>query len=198
VKAGSTHTVRITLLRAPAGADTSVSVFSTNAAVATATTSNVAAGQQTTDVEITALIDGIATIILRVGNDVRGLTVFVGTPPAGSTPLLLASPVGLSLSALPTLGRMFAPLGAVRTIGVRLFDAPVASDTLVTVTTSDANVATISGQVMVLRGDQIADVPLITRSGGTATGGCSASSGIRARRRSAFRCWMQRRSLRPS
>src|SRR5205823_10523318 len=157
------------ILTTPAATDTPVSVSTDNPAIATATAGVVLAGQTSTSISITTVADGATTLTLRAGNEIRSLTVFVGAPPVGSAPLLFASPIGVSLSALPTLGRVFAPLAASRTLGIRLFESPVASDTIVTVTSSDPNVVTVNGPVIVHAGEQIANLDLTTGAAGTAT-----------------------------
>ncbi|MGE5243271.1 MAG: Ig-like domain-containing protein [Betaproteobacteria bacterium] len=167
--AGRQITVSVPLLTAPAGADAVVTVSSDNPAVATAAAAPIPAGQTAATVTVTTVADGIATLTLRAGADVRALKLFVGTLPPNVTPILTAKPVGLSLASLPSLGRLFAPLGASRTIGVRLFDSPAASDIIVTATTSDPNVANVVGPVVVHAGEQIANIELATGSGGTAT-----------------------------
>jgi hypothetical protein len=167
--AGRQFSITVQVLSSPAAVDTPVSISSDNPAVATATSSIIAAGQTSATITINTVADGKTTLTLRAGGDVRAVTVFVGVPAPGSTPLVLASPVGVSLTAVATLGRMFAPIGVSRTIGVRLFESPVASDTFVTVTTSDPTVATVTGPVVVHAGQQVADLDVSTGSGGTAT-----------------------------
>src|SRR5581483_9810628 len=83
-------------------------------------------------------------------------------------PLLVASPVGTSIVALPTLGRAFAPLGATRSVGVRLFDTAAAGDTPVTVTTSDASVASATASV-VHAGESTSTLQITTGAAGAAT-----------------------------
>ncbi len=104
-----------------------MSVSTDNAGVATAANGVIRAGATAATVTITTVADGTATLILRGGDVIRAVTIFVGTPPAGSTPLLVAAPVGVSLAALPTLGRAFAPIGASRALTVRLLSRRSAS-----------------------------------------------------------------------
>jgi hypothetical protein len=167
--AGRTITLSIPLLSTPAAADTPVVVTTSNGGVVSVVSAVVRAGQTAAAITITTVADGVATLTLRAGAEIRAVTVFVGTPPSGSTPILLAQPIGISVAALPTLGRTFAPLGAVRTLGVRLFDTPVAVDTPVTVTTSDPSVAIVNGTVVVRAGQQIASLEIATGAAGTAT-----------------------------
>jgi len=149
--------------------DTPVSVSTANAAVATATNGVIHAGDMTAAITVSTIADGTTALTLRAGGDIRSLTVFVGTPPAGATPLLVAAPVGVSVAALPTIGRAFAPLGAVRTLAVRLFTSTAGTDTPVAVTTSDASVASVNSAVAVRAGEQNASLEITTGSAGTAT-----------------------------
>jgi len=107
--------------------------------------------------------------VVRAGAEVRAVTVFVGAPPAGSTPLLLAPPVGVSDTGLPVLGRLFAPAAANRTFAISLLATPAATDTPVTVTTSDPTVVSVAGQSVVHAGDTVANLQITTGSAGSAT-----------------------------
>ncbi len=152
VQSGTPRVVRVLVLDAPATGNLAVTVSSTNAAVATATATPVGDGQQTTDVQITPLADGVATIIFRVGNLVRALTVYVGAPPAGSTLLLLASPAGVAVSNAPSAGQVITAAGGHVVVTVQLLNAPAVTDTAVTVATSNAAVA--SGIASVIHAGQ--------------------------------------------
>ena len=69
-------------------------VTSSNPSVATAVSTAVQAGQTLATVTIDALANGVATLIFHAGGEVRAFTVFVGAPPAGATPIVVARPVG--------------------------------------------------------------------------------------------------------
>ena len=138
---GSVRAIRLAILRAPAGADTTVSVISTNTTVATATASTVLAGQLTTDLTVTANADGIATIIIRAGGEVRAVTVYVGTPPAGAIPLLMATPVGVTISNPPSAGQLLAASGRQIAFTVQLLTAPATADVPVSVSSDNPGVA---------------------------------------------------------
>jgi hypothetical protein len=163
-----TTITRAQVLSVPASVQTVVAVSSSNPAVATATAGTVAVGEQSADISILAGEAGTATLIIRAGNDVRSLTVFVGTPPPGSTPLLLAQPVGVSVAALPFVGRAFALPGVTRTIGVRLLDSPAAVDIPLVVTSNSPGVATVASPVTLIAGNRIADLEITTGAAGTA------------------------------
>ena len=165
---GSVRAIRLAILRAPAGADTTVSVISTNTTVATATASTVLAGQVTTDLTVTANADGIATIIIRAGGEVRAVTVYVGTPPAGAIPLLMATPVGVSISNPPSAGQLLAASGRQLAFTVQLLTAPAAADVPVSVSSDNPGVATAAATV-IRAGSMVATVSITTVSDGRAT-----------------------------
>jgi hypothetical protein len=71
--------------------------------------------------------------------------------------------------APPSLGSVFAPLGVSRTISVRVLDAPAASPTPVTVTSSDPSIVTLAVPAVVPAGQQVAELQLSTGAGGSAT-----------------------------
>jgi hypothetical protein len=168
VPIAQTTTTRVLVLATAAAAATPVSVTSTNPAVASGSAANVAAGEQSADVSITPGQPGAATLIIRAGSDVRSLTVYVGAPPAGSTPLLLAPPVGTAVSALPFIGRALIAPGVTRTIGVRLLDAPAVSATSFTVISSNPAVASVISPVIVQAGDRVAELQITTGVAGSA------------------------------
>src|SRR5213078_5104223 len=92
------QTVTVPLLPTPAAVDTPVTVTSSDPGVATVLgTVVVPAGSETATLTITTGTAGTALLTLRAGTEVRGLTVIVGTPPAGSVPLLVASPVAVTV-----------------------------------------------------------------------------------------------------
>ena len=97
------------------------------------------------------------------------MTVIAGTPPPGSMPFITAAPVGVSLRSLPRAGEIFAPLGATPTISIRVLSAPAATDTPVTVTSSDPTVATLAAPAVVPAGQQVVELSLSTGAGGRAT-----------------------------
>ncbi|MGB2715170.1 MAG: Ig-like domain-containing protein [Vicinamibacterales bacterium] len=167
--AGEQSTLALALLSTPAGAQTPVTVTSTNPAVATATAGVIAAGDQTTQVSITTLANGVTTIVLRAGGVTRLLTVVVGTPAPNAIPLIAASPVGVSSIRGPRAGEIFAPTAAARTVRVRFLNAPAANDTQVDVTSSDPAVATATSPAVIHAGEQTLDVVLATGNAGRAT-----------------------------
>jgi hypothetical protein len=167
--AGRDVVLVVPVLAVPATAVTPVTVTSGNPSVAIASAGVVPVGGTTVTVTIHTLANGLATLVLHAGTDVRSVIVFVGTPAANATPVLVAKPIGVGVLSLPTIGRAFAPLGAVRTLTLRLFNAPVTSDTPVVVTSSDASVVSVTNGAIVRTGEQVASLQIATGSGGTAT-----------------------------
>ena len=149
--AGRTLATVIQLLAAQAAASTPVSVFSSNPLVATASASAVQSGEQTTTLRVDAIADGVTTITLRAGDDVRAVTVIVGTPPAGFTPIALAPIVGASVVAAPSVGQLVLPAGQGTQTIVTVLNAPLAGSTPlpVSVASSNPSVATATGSPVV-------------------------------------------------
>ena len=107
--AGRTSSITIQILSAPHGGSTPlpVSVTSSDPTIATAVASAVEPGSQTTTLTITTLKDGFVTFTVRAGSSIRSVGMFVGTPAPGSTPLLLAQPIGISVAGVPFIGKAF-------------------------------------------------------------------------------------------
>ncbi|MCU1383321.1 MAG: LamG domain protein jellyroll fold domain protein [Acidobacteria bacterium] len=167
--AGRAQTIPVALLSAPAGADTPVTISSSNAgAVSVAGDVVIAAGSQIANVPITAGGAATATLTLRAGNEISQLTLVVGPPFAGAPPVV-SKPVGFVTLTPPTLGRVFAPVGAHSTINLRLLTVAAAADTAVSVASSNPSVASVAGAVTVAAGSQRVSFDLTTGVEGTAT-----------------------------
>ena len=163
-------TFRISLLSAPAGAATSVTVTSSNPNVADVTGPvTMPAGQQVAEITVTSGVEGTATLTFRAGTETRHVTVVVGTPPAGTAPVIMASPVGLVVLAAPSAGRLITNPGTQGAFTLPLVLAPVATATPVTVTSSHPNVATVTDPVVIAAGARVASVNVVTGVEGTAT-----------------------------
>jgi hypothetical protein len=157
------------LLSSPAAAATSVSVSSSNPAVAQVVGPvTIAAGSQSASVTIQTGVAGTATLSFVAGSEVRLLTVVVGAP-TDSIAGVSARPVEFVWLPALSAGRVFTPLAGQTTVNVRLLSAPAPSATTVSVTSSSAGVATTSGPVTVAAGSQNAAVTLQTGTQGTAT-----------------------------
>jgi hypothetical protein len=166
--AAGQQTIGVRVLASPAAADTPVIVSSTNPAVASVfAATTVAVGQQVTQITITTGTSGMATLTLTAGTEVRELTVVVGGA-GGETPATIASPVGVAIPEAPLAGVVISPVGAVATIGVRLLGAPATADVPVSVTTSDPNVASVQGPVLIRAGQQVATISIGTAAQGAA------------------------------
>src|SRR5207247_1243661 len=108
--ASGQQTLTVPLLPTPATIDTPVTVTSSDPAVATVLgTVVVPAGSQTATLTITTGTAGTALLILQAGTEVRGLTVIVGPPPAGSVPPSMAAPGGGAVTRAQSPGDHPAP-----------------------------------------------------------------------------------------
>ena len=162
--------VTIVLLDAPSAAATPVTVSSSNPAVASVSGPiTVAAGQQSITVEVVTGVEGTATLTFRAGDSVRQLTIVVGAPAAGTVPLIVAPPAGVRVLAPPVAGTLFSSRTVQRTIVVPLLAAPRAGDTVVTISSSDANVASVAGVVTIPAGQLAATFTVATGIDGVAT-----------------------------
>ena len=166
---GSQQTFGVRLLSQPAAADTPVVASTSDPLVASVAAGGVVlAGQQVAQITIATGTAGVVTVTLRAGNEVRELTVVVGGSGNGQTPAVLAAPVGVAITPAPLAGVVMSPIGAVAIVGVRLLSAAATSDVLVTVTSSDTNVATVQGSVFVHAGEQVAQIGILTTTQGAA------------------------------
>jgi hypothetical protein len=169
--AGRLSSVTVQLLVNPLAGATPlpVAVSSTNASVATATATAVQPGHQSVTVVISSIVDGVATFTFTAGSDLRTLKVLVGAVSADETPLALASPVGASVNGSEATGPLFAPLGAVISTRVVFLSAATASQTTVTVTSSDPTIVAVDQpSVVVPAGSTVVPLALTTGAGGRA------------------------------
>src|SRR5206468_10104408 len=119
------QTLTVPLLPTPATADTPVTVRSSDAAVATVLGAVVVrAGSQTATLTITTGTAGTALLTLQAGSQVRGLTVIVGPPPAGSVPPIMAAPVEVTVLRPQSLGQLITPTSGQQTLTVPLLPTP--------------------------------------------------------------------------
>jgi hypothetical protein len=163
-------TVGIRLLSSPSPVDVPVTVTSSDSAVASVQGAIVIpAGSQIATLTIVTGAAGTATLRLTVNGVVRELTVVVGPPAAGSVPPVLASPVSAVVLPAPALGLVFTSPATQSAVGVRLLSTPAAADLPVIVTSSDANVASVQGPVVIPAGSQTATLTITTGAAGSAT-----------------------------
>jgi hypothetical protein len=167
----ATHsTVNLRLLATPAATDTVVSLTSNNAGVAMVTSSvTIPAGSLIATFDLTTGTQGTATLTLRTASDVRLLSVIVGTPPAGALPVTVAEPVGVVALQPPIVGRVFGGAATHSSVTLKLLSAPAAVATTVVVTSSNPNVVTVNGPVVIAAGSQTATIDLSNGIEGTAT-----------------------------
>ena len=129
----------------------------------------VRAGEQVATITVLTGTAGTATLVFRAGAEARELTIAVGASPNTPVPAVLAAPVGIAIAPVPLTGVVISPIGAVSNVGVRLLSAPATSDVVVTVTSSDTNVALVQGVVVVHTGEQVVQVGIVTTTQGVAT-----------------------------
>jgi hypothetical protein len=81
----------------------------------------------------------------------------------------VASAVGVVVLPAPSAGKLITSPAAHPSFALQLLSAAAGAATPVTVTTSDANVASVSGPVVVPAGARVATVTLVTGVAGSAT-----------------------------
>jgi hypothetical protein len=163
------HNLTVQLLDAPMAEDTPVTVSTSDPAIASVTAAVVIpAGAVTATIPVLAGGAGTAELTLRAGAQVRVLTVVVGTPPPGTVPPIVARPVGTVVMQPPSLGQLVAAANGEHSLTLSLLDAPAAEDTPVTVTSSDAAIASVTTPVIIPAGAVAATIVITTGSTGTA------------------------------
>jgi hypothetical protein len=164
-----TSTVTVRLLSQPLAGDTplTVTVTSSNPAVATATATAIQPGEQTVTLTINALTSGVTVLTVRAGTDVRTITIIVGSPTPGSTPVALGAPVGVATSAPPTAGQVVTSAGRTATITIKILLSPHSGSTAlpVSVTSSDPAIATAVASA-VQPGSQVTTLTITTLADG--------------------------------
>jgi hypothetical protein len=146
-----------------------VTISSTNAAVASVAGSVVIAqGANSATITIVTGTTGTATLTFHVGNDIVQLSIVVGNPADGTAPPTLAAAVGVVLIPAPSGGRLFTAPGSLSAFGVMLLSSPAAAGTPVTVSSSDPNVARVTGPVTIAAGSRVATANIQTGVQGTA------------------------------
>ena len=153
---GNTFTLGILLLGEPAAAANTVTVTSSNPAIATINgTATIAAGSRMVTVSITTGSAGTAILTLDAGSIRREFSLIVGStlPPSG-TPVITAPPVGISVVPSPAgVGRIaIAPGAAVNaTIGVQVMRTGRAMPATVTVSSSNPAIVGFASGAQVTR-----------------------------------------------
>ena len=158
------------LLSAAAGAATPVTVTTSDANIASVSGPVVVpVGARVATVTLVTGVAGTATLTFRAGSETRELTVIVGTPPPGTEPPIIASPVGVVVIQQRLLGTVFSPIGGQPSVNLTVLSNPAASATPVVVTTTDASVASVSGSPVVPVGSRVASLHIVTGVQGVAT-----------------------------
>lgn len=171
----------VALLLQPAAEETTVSVSSSNPAVATAVASSIAPGETVTTLSVTSGTEGVATLTLRAGDVVRSVTVFVGAPPANRTPIALAPGAGFSIALAPSAGQIIVNASQAVVVTVpALGEANESGAELpVSVFSSNPNVATATASA-VLPGEQVTNLSITTGVDGVAVLTMTAGSTTRS------------------
>jgi hypothetical protein len=162
------RTLTVSLLANPAASNTSVTVTSTNAEVATVLgTVVIPTGSRAATLDVRTGSMGEAVLKLRAGSDARDLRIVVGSVP-DDLPPVVARDVGISVQSGPSAGQIFVSGAGQRTFTITLLSAAAASDTPVTVTTTDAAVADVIGSAFVPAGSRAVTLDVEIGSSGTA------------------------------
>jgi hypothetical protein len=131
------------------GGGVPVTIFEGNPGVAIASASPVPPGSTLSTLTVTALSDGVATLTLRAGDDVRSVTVFVGSTAPDRSPIALAPPAGVSIALPPSVGQVITPGNRVSTVTLQLLSSSNTGGTLpVQVISSDPAVATATASAV--------------------------------------------------
>lgn len=169
VPVAGTPTLRLPLLPTAATQATTVTLISSNTAVALVPpTATVAAGERSIDLTIAAGVQGVATITMRVGDVTREITVYVGTPPADSVPSAVAAVVGFNILPPLSLGTVFTPVSASQTLGIVVLPTAATETTLVSLTSSNPAVASVPPTATIDVGSRALQLPITTGAAGTA------------------------------
>jgi hypothetical protein len=167
---GGQSTFGVAVLSTPAAANTPVTVTSNNPNVANVSGPvTVLAGSKVATVTVVTGAQGTATLTFRAGTESREITIVVGPPTPGTEPPTVASPVGVVLLAAPSAGRLITSPAAQSTFTLQLLSTAVAAATTVSVTSSDANIASVSGPIVIPAGVRAASVTILTGVEGRAT-----------------------------
>jgi hypothetical protein len=167
---GGQSSLGVRLVSSPVATNTPVTVTTSDPNIAMAAGAVVIpAGSQSATVTIGSGVQGVATLTFTVGTEKRELTVVVGTPPAGLLPLVISNAVGVMLVPDRQAGRVYSAIGGQPSLTVPLLSDPAATDTAVTVTSSDPNIAGVTGLPFIPAGGRSASLNITTGNQGVAT-----------------------------
>src|SRR5262249_31235440 len=111
--------IGVRLVSAAVVSDPAVAVTKSNANVISVVGPvTIPAGTRSATVNLAAGVQGVATLTFVAAGETRQLTVVVGTPPPGTVPLVVSTPVGVALLPVPQVGRMYSALGSPPSLAV--------------------------------------------------------------------------------
>ncbi|MDR4506567.1 MAG: Ig-like domain-containing protein [Candidatus Scalindua sp.] len=146
--------ISLKLLSTAATEDIRVTITSDNPDVARVD-ENVVIQSGETDAQFTikTFVSGKAILKLQVGEEVRLLTVIVGTPSENRIPPVFARPVGIVVNTLNSLGSTIIPVGREQVISLKLLNTAATEETRVTITSDRSEVARVDGNVVIQSGE---------------------------------------------
>src|SRR5690606_22232244 len=116
-------------------------------------------------------VAGEALLVVRPEGDPRTgreLRVVVGAPEPGATPPVVAAPIGVTVTHLPSAGTVIVAPGGTAGVTVRSCPEPVAGGTGLVVRSSAPEVAAVTQEVVVPAGSTGATLPIRTGVAGEA------------------------------
>jgi hypothetical protein len=162
--------VGVQLVTSPVATDTPVAVTSSDSTVVSVVGGVIIpAGTRSAAITMGTGSAGVATLRFSIGTETRELTVVVGTPPAGLVPLVISGAAGVVILPDRQGGRIYSATAGQSSVNLTLLDSPAPVATAVTVTTSDANVATVTGLPFIPAGSKSAALNILTGNQGVAT-----------------------------
>jgi hypothetical protein len=166
VFAGRATTQTFRVLVYPDGAPSArqLTLSSSDPSIATVpATIAVVPGQRFVDIPVTSgASDGEATISMREGTMARDVSLVVGSIPTGRLPVAVTQPVGVGVWPRAPIAQVITPVNGGATLGVQLLTAPATANIPVAVSSSNPAVVTVAGNVLVLQGQQVARLDLVT------------------------------------
>ena len=168
VPADASRGVTIELLESASASDTPVTVTSSNPAlVAVAGPLVIPAGATAVTLPLTTVGSGEAFLTIHAGSVAREMRVIVGAT-GDATPFGVAAPVGMAVLGLPGLDPILVPADASRGVTIELLESASASDTPVTVTSSNPALVAVAGPLVIPAGATAVTLPLSTVGSGEA------------------------------
>jgi len=166
VPTAGNQSLMIPLLAAPAGAQITVGVSSSDPAVADVTGPVIIdAGSQVGVFDLVTGASGTAILRLVIDGEVYELPIVVGsTARIGVN----AQAVGLSVNPVPRLDSLVVPTAGVHQLAIPLLVAPAGAQITVGVSSSNPAIADVTGPVIIDAGSQVGVLDLVTGASGTA------------------------------